>query len=546
MEYNYYSIKKLNEKNFQLMNNLRKLNNNIFVKNMLNSSKTDYNNNHNNQVIIHTEINNYTPLKEYIINLNNIRNSNNDKYQRHISPENFVKSQQKWNRIKNNYIKIQKEINNKSFSKVNNPSNKELSTIDVKYIKPYKKKAVLFNPNKSKDKCNNIYLDITNYSETINSNCVTDRTFEKSKLSFLKDEENSEILNNNNNKYNKYNYNIKEVRMPQNKQIKYLNTSFHKNKNYNTINNYNNNNSFNNNQKCRKIPLSKAHIINKDFILNKIQKNRTLNSNDSKDSKNNKYHKRFAQVLILLIEKFLKIYLLKNKYIFIKNLQKYKKINIGRNKMKNIYNNNICLTERDTENKSDHIYSLFNNTRYKTKNDNILLYKLKNENVKYSPDRLKYVELFRNKSELLKKKEIIKRRKQSNSKKKTNENNKKIIFNNIQNNYINIIKKNRSFDNKTRIEKNNSFYNKAKPMLIIKKIKTKDNRINIDIKYLEQIYLGKKKSFKRLKISNTNSINIIMKKNNYFKFDKIYYKIENQNDYLLKKGKKLSCIKEEE
>ena len=33
MEYNYYSIKKLNEKNFQLMNNLRKLNNNIFVKN---------------------------------------------------------------------------------------------------------------------------------------------------------------------------------------------------------------------------------------------------------------------------------------------------------------------------------------------------------------------------------------------------------------------------------------------------------------------------------------------------------------------------------
>ena len=83
-------------------------------------------------------------------------------------------------------------------------------------------------------------------------------------------------------------------------------------------------------------------------------------------------------------------------------------------------------------------------------------------------------------------------------------------------------------------------------MLIIKKIKTKDDRINIDIKYLEQIYLGKKKSFKKLKISNTNSINIIMKKNNYFKFDKIYYKIENQNDYLLKKGKKLSCIKEEE
>ena len=544
MEYNYYSIKKLNEKNFQLMNNLRKLNNNVLVKNMLNSSKTDYNNKHDNQVIIQTEINNYTPLKEYIINLNNIRNSHNNKYQRHISPENFVKSQQKLNGNENNYIKIQKQINNKSFSKVNNPTNKK-SNIDVKLIKPYKKKPVLFNPNKSKDKCNNTNLDLTNYSETINSNCITERTLDRAKLSFLKDEESSEILINNNNKFNKYNYNIKEAQMPQNRQLNYLNTSFHNNKNYNTINNYNNDKSFNKNKKCRKIPLSKAQIINKDFILNKIQKKRTLNSNDSKDSKNNKYHKRFAQILILLIEKFLKIYLLKYKYIFIKNLQKYKKIKVGRNKIINLYNNNICLTERGNENKRDHIYTLFNNTRYKTKNDNILLYKLKNENVKNSPGRLKYGELFRNKSELLKKKEVIKRRKESNSKKKSNENNKKIIFNNIQNNYINIIKKNKSFDNKTRIKKNNSFYNKTKPMLIVKKIKTKDNRINIDIKYLEQIYLGKKRPFKRLKISNTNSINIIMKTNNFFKFDKIYYKIENQNDYLLKKGKKLSCIEEE-
>ena len=83
-------------------------------------------------------------------------------------------------------------------------------------------------------------------------------------------------------------------------------------------------------------------------------------------------------------------------------------------------------------------------------------------------------------------------------------------------------------------------------MLIVKKITTKDKRINIDIKYLEQIYLNNKSFFKKLKISKTNSVNIIMKKNNIFKFDKIYYKIENQKDYFLKREKKLSCIQEEE
>ena len=476
MEYNYYSIKKLNEKNPQIMNNFRKLNNNVFVKSMLNSSKMDYNHKHNNQVIIHTEINNYTPLKEYIINLNNIGNNHYNKYQRHISPENFVKSQQKWKTNKNNYIKRQKEINNNSLSKANNFSNKILSPKVIKFTKPYKKKPVLFNSNKSKDKCLNINLDLTNYSETINSNCVTDRTFDKTKISFLKDEEISDIFNNNNNKSNKYNYKIKDIQMQQNMKINYLNTSFHNNKNYNTINNCKNNNSSNINKKCRKIPLAKPHIINKDFILNKIQKKRTLNINVPKDAKNNKYHKRFAQVLILLLEKYFKIYLLKNKYIFINNIQKYKKINNGRNEIKVLNNKNICLTERGNENKRESIYNLFNNTRYVSKNNNLLLNKLKRENIKNSPDRLKYGELFRNRSELLKKKEIIKRRKQSNSKKKYNENNKKIIFNSIQNNYINIIKKNKSFDNKTKIKKNFSFYNKLKPMLIVKKITTKDKR----------------------------------------------------------------------
>jgi hypothetical protein len=84
-------------------------------------------------------------------------------------------------------------------------------------------------------------------------------------------------------------------------------------------------------------------------------------------------------------------------------------------------------------------------------------------------------------------------------------------------------------------------------MLIIKKLKTSDNRINIDIKYLEQTNNNnKKKMFTKLKIAYTNSINLIRKTSDIFKFDKIYYNIENTNNYTFKKEKKFSTINEEE
>ena len=83
-------------------------------------------------------------------------------------------------------------------------------------------------------------------------------------------------------------------------------------------------------------------------------------------------------------------------------------------------------------------------------------------------------------------------------------------------------------------------------MLIVKKIKTKDNRIHIDIKYLEQINANYKKPFKKLKVTRNNSFSIIIKRKNFFKFDKIYYKIKDQNNYTFRKEKKLSCIQEEE
>ena len=74
-------------------------------------------------------------------------------------------------------------------------------------------------------------------------------------------------------------------------------------------------------------------------------------------------------------------------------------------------------------------------------------------------------------------------------------------------------------------------------MLIIKKIKTKDNRIHIDIKYLEQINSNYKRPFRKLKIGYNTSFSINNKKDNVFQFDKIY---------TFRKEKKLSSIQEEE
>ena len=242
---------------------------------------------------------------------------------------------------------------------------------------------------------------------------------------------------------------------------------------------------------------------------------------------------------------------MKTKYEFINNLKKYHINKNTKSKIRILFNTNY-LTERNTEYKDKNIFNAIYNNKYKQKNENILFHKLKNENIKTSPDKLNFSELFRNRSELFKKQETIKRRKDSKnrSRKKSNEtdkNNKNIIFNNIQNNYINIIKKNKSIDNKTKkFTKIYPSYNRIKPMLIVKKIKTKDNRINIDIKYLEQINIRNKQRFFKLKISKTNNINIVGKINSFVKFDKIYYKIENQNDYTFKKEKKLSCIQEEE
>jgi len=532
----------LSNKQISLINNLKSLNNNYLVKKMLGFSKNENIPKFQNQVIIHTEINNYRPIKEYIINLKDIKKDCINKYKKNLSPQNLVIPLQNA-KNKSRYIHLQNQINNNSFSRNNKNSSKKISTQIIKVIKPYKKKSVRFKPSKKKDHYPIINLDLTNNFETINGNCITERTFDMKKTNFYKDEEDLNLFNIKDNKSNKCFNNIFIRKTLKNEQI---NNLLDENKNNQTITNFKSSLNIKKNL-CKRILLSKKHIPNK-----KYNHNNDINKNDiiSQDI-NDKYQKRFTKILILLLEKYFKTSLLKYKYIFINNLKLYKKvknifINNKRNKKNIIPHNSNCLTDRT--NKTDKFNNSFYKTNYIQKNENLLLQQLKNENIKISSDKLNFIELFRNKSELFKKEIIINRRKESKSKSKSKSKEKdkdKNISNDNLNN--NIIKNNKARDTAFKTNKSNKFYNKTKPMLIIKKLKTSDNRINIDIKYLEQTNNNnKKKMFTKLKIAYTNSINLIRKTSDIFKFDKIYYNIENTNNYTFKKEKKFSTINEEE
>ena len=124
----------------------------MILKKMFNKIEKGFICKPDSQVIIHTEINHYKPLKEYIINLNEIVDSYNQKYKRNISPENFIISREKYSRNKNNEYNEQifhKQLNNISFSKFNNTNNNtnnnKFSTQLMRPKKPYKKKSILFN-----------------------------------------------------------------------------------------------------------------------------------------------------------------------------------------------------------------------------------------------------------------------------------------------------------------------------------------------------------------------------------------------------------------
>ena len=220
-----------------------------------------------------------------------------------------------------------------------------------------------------------------------------------------------------------------------------------------------------------------------------------------------KYKRRLTQILILLLEKYYKIFLLKIKYLFLNNLKniiknkrkikfKLTKRNKGIASIYNFYPSETNKNKKLTNNKN-----IFLNNKYNSRNERTLLYRIKKENSNFSYNRLNRTELCRNLSELNKKKEIIERRKKSQSKEKQNNN---MIFNKSS---LNILRKGNQ--NNKNIKNNWLINDYDGKIIIVKKLSTWDKKINIDIKYMDFVNFQNRKKFINLKISKNFRIDLI-------------------------------------
>ena len=213
--------------------------------------------------------------------------------------------------------------------------------------------------------------------------------------------------------------------------------------------------------------------------------------------------------------------------------------------------NNYYQTEINKDTKKEKNLFLI---KYPSRKERILMYQLKNENTNHSPDKTNSSELCRNLSELNRMKKIIERRKRSQSKnqekskeieKERNEKKKtikNIIYKNknISRNNVNLIKK-------IKVGEKCDYDGK---ILIIKKIKTNDQKISIDIKSIDFFDFGKKKKFINLKISKSFSIDLIRNRNispKNFVLKRLGYNFYNNKNYEKYNDKNsLGLIKEEE
>ena len=489
---------------------IKDVKNNIYIRKILNSlekekkEKTErLNNLKRNDLSVKRKLN-------YNINLNSLERIDNKKKPYYLNTSNSIALINNSDTIfaeKNNY-----NINN-SYSTINiynnNKNNKD--KISDYIIKPYKKKAIIMNPYpyKNKNKIKKIKLDLLT-PETNNTNSFTDRSLYRNKneddINILNIKKTfDEIIN------NKTTHEKKESIIELNNS---LISVFEEDKNYNK--------KYNNHIRYRNMGLHKE----KKKIEGKIntRKNILRRSLTPDDIFYIKYKRRLTQILILLLEKYYKIFLLKIKYLFLNNLKniiknkrkrkikfKLTKRNKGIASIYNFYPSETNKNKKLTNNKN-----AFLNNKYNSRNERTLLYRIKKENTNFSYNRLNRTELCRNLSELNKKKEIIERRKKSQSKEKQNEKIRKIkkyIYQNKKNNMIfnksslNILRKGNQ--NNKNIKNNWLINDYDGKIIIVKKLSTWDKKINIDIKYMDFVNFQNRKKFINLKISKNFRIDLI-------------------------------------
>lgn len=552
-EYNYNpknkNKNKFNEKNPFSLTNLIKVNNHLYIKKVLKSLENDNNQKNNINYTQRNNSNSKDDIKRYIYFNNtekkiNIDNSND------LSNDSTNIFEKRLNKNFYNYTTEKNKNMNNSFSTILLYDKKYVlnnqSKLSDYILKPYKKKNIIINPkvnnNKERYKMQKIKLDLSSPDIYINdfSNSYTERSFNN------KNKGNNTTLDNKfniinikknikNNKLSNKIYTKKEkieirkslISILENDVVKYNETEIFKEKK------------------------------KKSGKINTRKNNKTLKRSVTPDTLiiKNKYQNRLTKVLILLLEKFFKTYLLKYKYIFLKNLKNFlkdrRKKFYTRNKNIRTALNNYYQTEINKDTKKEKNLFLI---KYPSRKERILMYQLKNENTNHSPDKTNSSELCRNLSELNRMKKIIERRKRSQSKnqekskeieKERNEKKKtikNIIYKNknISRNNVNLIKK-------IKVGEKCDYDGK---ILIIKKIKTNDQKISIDIKSIDFFDFGKKKKFINLKISKSFSIDLIRNRNispKNFVLKRLGYNFYNNKNYEKYNDKNsLGLIKEEE
>ena len=537
-EFNYYPIKvNKNRQNspFSLIDiiKIKDFNKHLYIKKILKSLEKEKNqkSNHSN----HSNRNNTSSKKEiknsinYNINYNYTERNNKKEYSNNLINDHSMFLRVNRNEKINYDLQKNKLINN-SYSTFNlyvqkNNNNNNLSKLSDYIIKPYKKKTLIMNPYpyKNRIKIKNIKLDLSTPEINHNSNTYTDRTFYKIKKNNVNEDDNFIINLKKAYKENKF---VKTIEKKHEKIFDLndpLKSILKKKENYYKKSNINSKiKNINLSQVKKKIAGKKN--MRKNILRRSLTPDKLLNIN---------YQKRLAQALILLLEKYYKIYLLKIKYFFLNILKKFvgiKKIVI-KNKTRNKNNSSIYsfypteIKEENNDESKNHNSNNFFLTKYGSRKEQILMHQLKNRNDSdlYNTNKS---ELYRNWSELNKMKEIIERRKKSQSKSqskspkkinelKKNENqkliyqNKKLIYNKSSRNIIKNKKVNISGG-----YQNCHYYDYNGKIVIVKKISTKDKKINIDIKYMDCMNFKEKKKFRTLKISKDFTIDLIRQSSN--------------------------------
>ena len=463
------------------------------------------------------------------------------KYIKNISPNRFYPKKEEKNNISPEIRTLGDILIRKN--------NKEYASTDINFynknnIKPYKKKNIINNHYKNDITPKKVKSNFASLSEYNNIGSSIVINTQKIPQKFIDNYSKHIKKKMNRNKIENEIYEKKGQKKTRNNSN--LITSQRNNENYVYNTYYNSEN--------------KSNITYREKVKPKILNNKYKNFkrlNLSPDIYLNiKYHRKLYQVLLLLIEKIYKNFLMKTQYIFWNKLKTFN--NDGEDFKKGKYLTNDFQKKFNLEGKYN--YKMENlNKSYILRREKILINKIKERNLSESPKNSNHSEFFCNKNELNKlKQNLIIRKKTPISinknkkcyqtfKSKTNNivsnkiENEKALRENIKNqnqilenriftdNIIDFIEetkplsrniKNKNYKeaNKNKIISINSFPTKQKgKIIIVKNISNKNNKIFIDIKYIGYTSFDNSKrnntKYKDsdLKICNNFSIDLIRK-----------------------------------